>query len=781
MRRQFVGRAVEMHIRGLKAAEKSEVPLEIQRAYAATSQSTLELAAQEENTDDAKEVYRAAMWYAWKSCEEALALEQEVAIERARKRMVVAARVNYARALSAWGGDHDMVKKLLEKARFMAKKIRDVEGQIRCVNNLYFEAEEVGDEDEMLKYLEAWHRLARSLTDGSLKSKEMTDVSRELGRFYLNRKDNPEEAQAWFRKARKHNENPDLEPDIAKDLEIVAEEQGSLEDAKRGFESRKGQLAAALRKGDKRVEARLRVQQGDACLKLKKYLEVTTHLSRYFDLVDNHDCSMEVTGVARLEHEMAICNMGVACWKLNRLHEAVAWAQRELAELGWCPEGRAQALCNLGNYYDDLQEFDKAKKCMRESMEIAKGCGQDGIRLVAEQNMSVIEDKEAELAKRNGGKDPEPAAFEIHEDGADDEEALVVSDEVSRDAFNHIPSSGRYHHSRSHSGTITAERSSKGSGQHVRLAKRYRIMMERSGRPVRHDIHLRLEEADNCIILAQNKIESDYYNILGEEDHGDQYATIDLSKLILRKHDIACILRILALASIEVDIRLSLTLNFLFTPQAYQQFRVGPLSKIGSLQCVKRLDLACAGVDYECLEELIPALTKSGSLSHLKELDISKNALGVSFQVDRNLKNFAALLTQGYSLEFLDLSLNHLSSTFLVKMLKEISYEIADGHTNSKIRHLDLKLNNRTNPTTLLGFENPGDSAQHFHELVELLPSLRTIDVRACGAEIEERAALYQLNKVFSSRPDPPHLQIVSSHVFDEANPFMMDEQMDID
>lgn len=164
------------------------------------------------------------------------------------------------------------------------------------------------------------------------------------------------------------------------------------------------------------------------------------------------------------------------------------------------------------------------------------------------------------------------------------------------------------------------------------------------------------------------------------------------------------------------------------------------------LSSLVALDLSGTGIDAACLPMLARALSPTGNLHRVSSLAIGKNALGTASAAAS--EGVSRLLVQESNLETLDLSLNLFSFSFLTSLvasLQRTANESLSSAVVSKVTKLDLRLNNRREPTALLESAIDSAPADLIRSIVAVLPSLREIDLRACGAAAPTRRHLHEL------------------------------------
>eukprot|EP00173_Palmaria_palmata_P005403 Plantae.Rhodophyta-Palmaria_palmata.ctg9534.p1 GENE.Plantae.Rhodophyta-Palmaria_palmata.ctg9534~~Plantae.Rhodophyta-Palmaria_palmata.ctg9534.p1 ORF type:complete len:202 (+),score=36.53 Plantae.Rhodophyta-Palmaria_palmata.ctg9534:42-608(+) len=143
---------------------------------------------------------------------------------------------------------------------------------------------------------------------------------------------------------------------------------------------------------------------------------------------------------------------------------------------------------------------------------------------------------------------------------------------------------------------------------------------------------------------------------------------------------------------------------------------------------------------------LARALSPTGNLPRVASLAIGKNALGMASAAAS--EGVSRLLVQESNLETLDLSLNLFSFSFLTSLVANLQRTANESLASafvSKVTKLDLRLNNRREPTALLESPIDGAPADLIRSIVAILPSLREIDLRACGAAAPTRRHLHEL------------------------------------
>jgi hypothetical protein len=197
-----------------------------------------------------------------------------------------------------------------------------------------------------------------------------------------------------------------------------------------------------------------------------------------------------------------------------------------------------------------------------------------------------------------------------------------------------------------------------------------------------------------------------------------------------------------------------------------------------------KVDLSATGIDATALRTLAQALEPQGVLAHVSSLAVGKNCLGREPGIAADA--VARLLVRSSALESLDISLNMLPSQFLhllaesVERLAQALGQLCPARSSGKVRHVDMHLNNRRAPTALLErTHDRQDPCAALQRLVTAVPTLREIDIRACGANEGTRRELFMLCRHMKEQrgdnwddaigDDYPRVLVVSSGIYDEC------------
>lgn len=221
-------------------------------------------------------------------------------------------------------------------------------------------------------------------------------------------------------------------------------------------------------------------------------------------------------------------------------------------------------------------------------------------------------------------------------------------------------------------------------------------------------------------------------------------ARLNLSGLLVDGDDLSVICQALSIVGAEHDVFFDLSLNPMINESAYDCMNSRKFSSPVILHSIKQLDLSCAGLSAETVRKLADALNEQGALSYLTSIALGKNALGRHGRA--TAVAVARMLCCPSQLRSMDLSLNMLSNSFLPDLTERLqNAEGKDTLSVSLLQTLNLSLNNRRGPTGLLETSHTRDMLGRFSQLFKSLPSLVSVDVRACGASLEMRRSLRRL------------------------------------
>ncbi|PXF40497.1 Tonsoku-like protein [Gracilariopsis chorda] len=223
-------------------------------------------------------------------------------------------------------------------------------------------------------------------------------------------------------------------------------------------------------------------------------------------------------------------------------------------------------------------------------------------------------------------------------------------------------------------------------------------------------------------------------------------AVLNLSRMLLNDNDVSIIFEILSKIGEDYAVHLNLSFNPTVTSTAYDCLNPRSYFSPCNLHCVKELNLSCSGLSGNALRILADALSKTGSLSCVTIVNVSKNALGRQWKVTAFA--VARLLLNASKVQELDLALNLLPNTFMKELLDNLQRLNTSSQqgTDSPIRKVSFNLNNRCFPTAMLDMEYADDAVRVFKSLFTILPGLEVVDVRACGASRTLRRMLRELS-----------------------------------
>lgn len=796
----IVRRAREQHARALRmAAAAAEAgaeaaAAEVQAASAAMSQSALIVALDTKERADFEEV--AGL------CGRAAALAQQltdaqVGGRRARSSMLISAAVNLGIAMSGLG-ERASAKALFEAIAVRSKDSGDTLNLMRGIANLAEEIGEDGDWPLCLEYVDEWVALAKDKRDDG----EVGEALRKRGAvlFELSRF---EEARVALDRAALLGRDESAREEARRNLALVQKEIEDLKSAREIFEKAIAKISSVSgANGDVVAEAVARLDAGDAAFRLRQDDEVLEHLRRYFTLAEEYGCVPGATNVTPVRHASAVANMAETLWRQKNFSEAVEWGMKELAAYKDDVAGQAQAWCNIGIYLDDDGKYEAAKEALATSMRLADEAGDVHLRLQAQRNLSVIVENQLEknavdaaaLLPGDGGVNTggladgdlpvapglPPSQYRLRDDesnrSAGEEHSIVIdsggngkntavrggsdsrdvasrrsravanSDAVSRHG---IAGNTAANHASTTASRSAADRNSVGARRVLDLVALFRKQCGKAFQQSGVEITPRSILLDRLRPLSAKLIACEEGGVVD----------IDFSSTFLCDDEVPAVFRTLtALPIYDPQLNLNLSLNpFLTTPSIRWLTSVSSVNgPPRALPAMVSLDLSGTGVDASCLSMLARALCPLGTLPHVKSLALGKNALGRQPLVAADA--VARLLLQNSQLQSLDLSLNLLSHGFLVRLVECLEKLSTERRKNLpslpplSVMSLDLRLNNRRQPTALLevsdtGLSTAGAPADLLRRLVAAVPSLRSIDLRSCGAGDLARKPIVQLRK----------------------------------
>jgi tetratricopeptide (TPR) repeat protein len=772
-RTEIANRAYNLHVRALGTAEQAAAAgvrtavVEVQAAYAAMAHSALALALESKEMRDFGRVV--ALCRKATVCATSLA-DDQAGGKKARTSMIISAAVNLAIAVSGLG-DKDRARILFQAAGVRARQIGDTNNLIRCLANL---AEEAGDEADWqlcLEYVDQWVALAKEQRDDG----EEADALRKRGAalFELRRYD---DAKSSLERALILARDNFARDEAQRNLNLVQSEIEEMRCARELLRELVTQCNAAANAGESIAEARLRLSAGEAAFRLHQDCEAMLHLERYFALVDDYGCGLAATGVDNLRHCTAVANMAEASWHCGRIGEAVQWGMRELAVYKDDVAGQAQAWCNIGIYLDDDGKFDRAQEALCKSIALAEQAGDDHLKSRAELNLKVV------LANR---AEKENAAVPHHTVNVDQDAAQSLEnsmtprkeDSIAVCAESTILDTPRSAILRSRSSREQdGDRSSMGMRRYVDLSSIYQksciaISQGHAEIPARSAVMDRLRALSARLVACDN----------------EDVVHVDLMGCLLEDFELQPLIQ--TLSALPVDeplLSLNLRLNPLFLGSSFRWLvSSGSMRPPRILPAVVEMDLSGTGLEASSLRMLARAVEPAGVLSQVKILSVANNCLGK--EPDIAADSVARLIVYSNVLESFDISLNMLPNSFLGLLANNIESLLhsamrADKEMRfvPKLRHLSLRLNNRCAPTALLE-SNPGVPAPCgvLRRLFRAVPSMRQVDVRACGASDTVRRDLFSLCRELQAEAlngaspleamdDEPFVLVVSPGVYDE-------------
>lgn len=312
------------------------------------------------------------------------------------------------------------------------------------------------------------------------------------------------------------------------------------------------------------------------------------------------------------------------------------------------------------------------------------------------------------------------------------------------------------------SDAMTEDFSSRATKNVVDIAADYKAICTKRERPkvrVRDMVVSALREMSSALVARE-----------ACDTHGDTAVPLHLSGLFLHNEDVSVICKTLAGVGDENAIALNLSLNPFISPPAYDCLRSPPGAGGVFLHSVKSLDVSCAGISAESLRKLADAVAEQGSLAHVKNLNVSKNSLGMQSRAAATA--MARVMTHAARVEVFDVSLNLLPNTFLAELVESVELganatDDSTGSTQSPLRSIDFRMNNRRSPTGLLELSDIAGTVDRVYRLFKTLPCLETINVRACGANKQMRKALVELSSQMTD-DRPRNITTVSNSIQDD-------------
>ncbi len=813
--------AHSQHYKGLQAANKALriksgfVPavIEVQAATASVGHTAIELGL--ETGDESLLQLGCAVTKAAAQ----LAKDLPPSVKRKeRKGRLFSAAINYALALNRLGNVR-MARTMLESTAVFAKKEGDSQSFLRAVANLVDALKAEWDLDAAKTYAEMWVEKAEESRD----EHEEANARRRLGGVLWDLKEY-KAARDMLEAVLVLNTDKATIEEARQSLDVV---EGKIADDERD-EKALAVLEAELLSfiGNPREEALKRAEAGDLAHNLRKYGVCIDHLERFMHLVDTHkhECDPDKIGFHKQKLGRTVADLAEACWRMKRTADAVRWGTRELLVYGDEKAGQAQAWCNLGNYLSDAGETEKGIEALRRSILYAEECGEEDVLRTAKDNLDIELEKIENLKKNGGvppaqpvpnlpemqdfvepvsvmgGEKPPPVTIDSrHKNSSLDrsaEEALprlsaalrqptlknvgvstsalgsarnssvALEDRNSvvyfsgdqslpRRPFDGTTSSAVFSTTKPLAlsqkvtkSALSGAMSSAATSHYKDVADAYKKLCakERSGFVAREGILSILRTAAaNCIMEVS-------------------VVNVDLGEKFLSDTELRLVLRALAVfdAGGADGVNLSLARNPLLTDGGLRSF-----TDDASSRSIIELDLTGCGIDGRGVVHIANAC-RAGALTGVRRIDLGKNGLGRSGAA---ADACAKLLIGGVALEEVGLAMNKISRLFFTRMVNSAKAEyemaIAGGeNAGSRVNRIDLSLNNSRNPAAMLEFEAPEELIGCVRILAELCPRLGDIDVRACGAGVEVRRALYELNRS-SVRL---RVIVVSPGVFDEAD-----------
>lgn len=812
LRRDVIAAAREQHLKGLEWAKKvasEHGSIEVQAASAAVAQSSLALALDTKQNEHFVEAARCC--YEAGRLADQLADGHGVTAKM-KDSMLLGASLNMAIALSGLS-EKEKAKKLLQAVAIRAKKVGDDGSFIRAMSNLAEEAGEDEDWDLCEAYVREWIRLAQTAGDEADESdalRKLAVVLRErrdlLGaKHALKRsllisttRDAKKEARRFLEVIEQEMDELERYEVELQDLEEKAKEFENtgdfVEEARARLEA--GNCAFALKQLEDvaRLLGRYFALVDDyGCNTAVTGVEEPTHNSAVANLAE------VMWKMGRLEEAVKWASRELTCFDDDVAGQAQAWCNLGVYLDDFGKKERAiEALKKSIELAEQSGEDDILKRA-RNNLQVVQH-GEETISDMKDDTMTDVEvissgkGNDAEIQDKISndadsfvgeadiiGNIPNDAVLadqqfqgSIHNASRGERSVVVISSQAEAKARDRQTES-RYSHdvsmrtirpdpacnsqrsrtrdalsaiidnqsrSRRSQGN-TGESSSGGFKKIFDLVSEYKSICNsrKPSVPTRPALLASLRALSSAL-LAREACETQRLAL----------ERLDVSSLFLNDNDVSILLETLSCVGGEQQVQLDLSLNPLISPNAYDSFaRIRPSARI-HLDCIKWLDLSCAGLTGKSFLLLSDCFREQGSFAHVVHLNVSKNALGR--QCELTAQASALLLKRTTRLEVLDLSLNLLTRTFMKDLLwniEKLSGNVTYGGTVSAIQFLDLHLNNRRYPSALLQDCGPNEAINNFSKLFKLLPSLASVDVRACGACFITRRALHDVSEIEGS------------------------------
>lgn len=795
--------AQSQHTKGLEIARKAPrtfdtrpaVQLELQAATAAIAESSLALALFTHKRPHFVEAAKAAA----KASRMADRLVVGVAglSYDAKQSLLFGIAINYAISISGLG-DKKRARALLHTVTIRARDLGDHSNLVRALSNLSEEASEENEWRLCEAYAREWARLARKAGDSS----DEADALRKVA-VVLHETGDLQGAEAALIRSRRLNNFEEGRREADNFLKVIHQEMEDHEQAREQLETAQEKAERYQKLGDYIEEAKCRIIAGNGAFVLRKNDLVLQILGRYFELVDEFGCNPSVTGVEESAHNSAVANMGESYWNLKKFEEAVHWATRELSVFDGDPPGQAQAWCNLGVYLDDFGKKEKAADALRRSIAIAEACGETETKTRAENNLLLVEQELAAIQEKLFSSTQNASNtndIDMHVDpnildkeqrqtdnrkiarngvmsvkqsrgvtvGRDDEMSVIMesSQPMNGDRIDKFRNRGKDTESMSTKcgparTCSSTRRSMRGVtlGNELPLSERSRDQMTNNfnSHGIRDITDIAAEYRRVCerssksgvrvrpmVVSAFRDLSSSLLSLEARGQHDPTPPRLNLSALFLSNADVAAILETLSFIGDGYNVFVDLSLNPLVSASAFDGLSIRNVGPPITLYSVKQLDLSSAGVTPNTIRSLSDLLEDGKPLCQVSSINFSKNGLGR--QVTQAVVSILRMLVNAKMIRSLDLSLNLFPNSFLPQMTEKMSdIEIRNLLSSSSLQTLDLHLNNRRNPTGLLESVHSSDAIGYLNVLFDTLPLLKTVDVRACGANLDVRKALREM------------------------------------
>lgn len=808
------GKALKVALEAAQGGAAAD--FELQTATAAMAQSAISIALETQVADD----FRTASELAGKAAVRAENLsDKEAGGKKVRGAMTLAAAVNLGLALSGLG-DKQRAKTLFQAAAVKARKAGATETIVQCVANLAQEAQDECDWDLCLDYADEWVLLSKKLRDKpeEADAQRMRGRTLVLLRQFDAARTAFERAEIYGRDeraredARTSREWVEKEIDAQKDLGValaaavaecekalsaedpIAEARAKLDAAEASFSL--GMFSVAIDHFGRYFElvdeyacstGVTGIGQRRHCMSVTSMAESMHHEKRFTEAVQWAERELQVCEVDdKAAQASAYCNIGNYNDDLGK-YEAAKENLRKSIVLA-TESGDQSILEKAKNNLSIVLENEAEKNTETIPQAVAAAdtavAGSDDVVVGSQNSVELVEDFRA-VGMNNAGQQFESADVPVSPtrmpaNGGEREESICISSgsaggfvgasrvrsgatSNAQGGMNSVPpvrnsSSRAASHTRV-TGTASAsvaDRSFAGKRRIIDVADIYRRRCEAvSQRPGVGELEVRRVILQRLQPLSAKVVACADSDVL----------EVDMSLCFLHDGEFRPLVEALAELPVHAPLlHLNCSLNPIITSDSVRWLASSANGPPRPLESLVALDLSGAGLTSSCLGPLARALTANGVLPCLANLFLGKNAIGNVDNVTANAVGL--LLMQETRLKHLDMSLNLLSHTFLPQLADavELLAKQKPAGTTTSILSFDLRLNNRRNPTALLelspeGFSSPEEPVQCITRILEAVPSLSTLDVRASGAAWPVRQSLCQLQSGLN--PDDNLLSLV--------------------